>query len=498
QPSKAFENFWYFWIVYVIKEEQFNSITVRAFEKTLTLEKNSEALGKCFELIIQSIRYQPLAQEPLETLLTDLERTSRRTFQKSSNASKMDGDTFHIGTSTSGRRIPENQADPHREWAAILNNILSDQTNLEDKDLTITEYDNIYQNDQNDEDPETTWNIKDITFSPIRNVQERRNIYQNTTDNRREDTDNREEQRKPEGRNDVITQFLQGFGDLLKTHTVTPHLIKRLDPQGMRQEVDKIAEFIKGLRSEFIVTVDEAINKALALETAYSIGMELSAYSMIPNYLQGMSGGFIPVRTTLFMSKLEEQNKPNNNSNSNNKSNNRDTRTCHKCSKVKYIARDCRSGQRNNNNYNNNINNSNNNNNNNNTKTILRRKSANKFFHQSFKLVDTPLEEEIREFEKKDYEDEYIIVDKLPDDDELVDKLELLRTNKHWKGPRRCLCKTLLKEEDCSYCKVLHQDLQKYQIAVSINKAQIEASDKLMEISKGKETPIGNLTKDQQ
>ena len=616
QPSEAFENFWYFWIVFAIKGEQFNSITVRAFEKALTLEENSEALGKCFELIIQSIRYQPLAQESLETLLTDLESawnsylefdcweletsiksgtnsksnskgTSRKSSRKSSNASKMDGDTFRLGTSTSGRRVPENRADSHREWAAILNNIFSDRTfkqkyeemtsegdkrsawdtiknnqkyfsgkyapdelekphiryysmmnrqekdnplkdsnpwtNPEDKDLTITEYDNTYQNDQDDEDPGSTWNIGDTTFSPIQNMQERRNIYQNTTDNRREDTDNREEQRRPEGGNDVIAQFLQGFGDLLKAHTATPHPIahetrlvnfpefkggnqdpiewleafeqackanrvadnrildilpnylkgtaltwfskgniiywrnnmlrnrsfvhqfkdhycsifrkqqwkhqlqnlkqrngetideyvaqitelwKRLDPQGMRQEVDKIAEFIEGLRPEFIVTVqsslprtvDEAINKALALETAYSIGMELSAYSMIPNYLQGMSGGFVPARTSmamfqqtlpinlsqhkesmedmidrklaLLMSKLEEQNKPNNNNNnnSNNRSNNRDIRTCHKCNKVGHIAKDCRSGQRNSNSYNNNKNNSNSSNDNNNAK----------------------------------------------------------------------------------------------------------------------------------
>ncbi|CAG8736803.1 5701_t:CDS:1, partial [Funneliformis mosseae] len=316
QPSEAFENFWYFWIVYAIKGEQFNRITVRAFEKALTLEENSEALEKCFELIIQSIRYQPLDQEPLESLLTDLKSawnsylefdcwefetsvksgtnsknnskgTSRRTSRKSSNASKMDGDTFNVGTSTSNRRISENQVDPYREWAAILNNILSDQlfkqkyeeitpegdkrsawdtikkdpkylsekhvpsdlekphiryyrmmnkkeknnplrdsnpwTNPDDRDLTITEYDNIYQNDQDEEGLDTTWNIEDTTFSPIRNLQERRNIYQDTTDNRREDTDNREEQRGPEGGNDMITQFLQGFGDLLKAHTVAPH-----------------------------------------------------------------------------------------------------------------------------------------------------------------------------------------------------------------------------------------------------------------------------------
>jgi len=32
-------------------------------------------------------------------------------------------------------------------------------------------------------------------------------------------------------------------------------------------------------------TVEEAIDKALALETAYSIGMDLSAYSLIPGYV---------------------------------------------------------------------------------------------------------------------------------------------------------------------------------------------------------------------
>ncbi|CAG8663053.1 8690_t:CDS:2 [Funneliformis mosseae] len=144
QPSEAFENFWYFWIVYAIKGEQFNSITVRAIEKALTLEENSEALGKYFELIIQSIRYQSLAQELLESSLADLKSawhsylefdcwefetsvksgtnsknnskgTSRRTSRKSSNASKMDGDTFNVDTSTSNRRISENQAVPHRE-----------------------------------------------------------------------------------------------------------------------------------------------------------------------------------------------------------------------------------------------------------------------------------------------------------------------------------------------------------------------------------------------
>jgi hypothetical protein len=283
QPLKAFENFWYFWIVYAIKGEQFNNITVRAFEKALTLEENSEALERYFELIIQSIRYQPLAQESLETSLADLKsawtsylefdcwkietsiksgtnsksnskRTSRRTSRKSSNASKMDGETLNIGTSTPNRSTSRNQADPQKEWAAILNNTLSEHvfkqkyegmtskrdqqtawneiksdpkylsgnyvpndlekphiryynmmnkkennSSLKDpnpwnnKDLTINEYDTTYQNDQDEEDPSSTWDIRDITFSLIRNIHERRNVYRNTADDRREDAENREE-----------------------------------------------------------------------------------------------------------------------------------------------------------------------------------------------------------------------------------------------------------------------------------------------------------------
>ncbi|CAG8656906.1 13521_t:CDS:1 [Funneliformis caledonium] len=41
-------------------------------------------------------------------------------------------------------------------------------------------------------------------------------------------------------------------------------------------------------------------------------------------------------------------------------------------------------------------------------------------------------------------------------------KLELLRTDKHWKGPEKCLYKILSKEEDCLYYNVLYQNLQEY------------------------------------
>src|SRR6266496_2989908 len=61
-------------------------------------------------------------------------------------------------------------------------------------------------------------------------------------------------------------------------------LWKRIDPKRRRTELDKISEYIEGLRSEFIVpvqsampqTVKEAVNKAKTTETAYSIGADLS------------------------------------------------------------------------------------------------------------------------------------------------------------------------------------------------------------------------------
>ena len=88
---------------------------------------------------------------------------------------------------------------------------------------------------------------------------------------------------------------------------VMEELWKRIDPEGRRTELDRIHEFIEGLRSEFIVpvqssmpgTVIEAIEKARAVETAFSIGMELSAYSMIPGYLNGMGGTMLPARTNM-------------------------------------------------------------------------------------------------------------------------------------------------------------------------------------------------------
>jgi hypothetical protein len=86
-------------------------------------------------------------------------------------------------------------------------------------------------------------------------------------------------------------------------------LWKRIDPQNNRSEMDRLHEFIKGLRPEFIIPVqssmsddvEEAMSKARVLETAFSIGIELFTYSMLPGYLQNMNGGMIPARTNMAM-----------------------------------------------------------------------------------------------------------------------------------------------------------------------------------------------------
>ncbi|EXX66489.1 hypothetical protein RirG_123290 [Rhizophagus irregularis DAOM 197198w] len=43
------------------------------------------------------------------------------------------------------------------------------------------------------------------------------------------------------------------------------------------------------------------MEKAQALETAFSMGMDLSVYLMMPGYLQNMNGRMIPARTNLAM-----------------------------------------------------------------------------------------------------------------------------------------------------------------------------------------------------
>jgi hypothetical protein len=89
-------------------------------------------------------------------------------------------------------------------------------------------------------------------------------------------------------------------------------LWKRIDPQNNRSEIDRLHEFIEELRPEFIVLVqlsmpddvEEAMSKARALKTAFFMEMELSAYSMLPGYLQNINGGIIPARTNMAIFQL--------------------------------------------------------------------------------------------------------------------------------------------------------------------------------------------------
>ncbi|PKB96660.1 hypothetical protein RhiirA5_385192 [Rhizophagus irregularis] len=162
-------------------------------------------------------------------------------------------------------------------------------------------------------------------------------------------------------------------------------------------ELDKIHEFIEGLRPEFVVpvqsampqTVKEAMEKAQALETAFSMGMNLSVYSMMPEYLQNMNGGMIPARTNLAMyqpaylinyfqpesvekmvewkisegitaalSQMRTETKPTNPTpnNNNNNNQNRNNSGCYVCGRTGHITKNChqRNNQQNNNNRNNN------------------------------------------------------------------------------------------------------------------------------------------------
>src|ERR1700722_6975430 len=48
-------------------------------------------------------------------------------------------------------------------------------------------------------------------------------------------------------------------------------------------------------------TVEEVIIRAAALETAFSMGMNLSAYSLLPGYLQNMNRRMVLAKTNLAM-----------------------------------------------------------------------------------------------------------------------------------------------------------------------------------------------------
>ena len=95
-------------------------------------------------------------------------------------------------------------------------------------------------------------------------------------------------------------------GETVEEYAATlEELWKRIDPHNRRMELDRISEFIEGLRAELIIpvqsampkSINDAIDKAKAVETAYSIRMELSAYSMLSGYLNNMNGVTVPARS---------------------------------------------------------------------------------------------------------------------------------------------------------------------------------------------------------
>src|SRR5260364_254427 len=75
----------------------------------------------------------------------------------------------------------------------------------------------------------------------------------------------------------------------------------RVDPENHYPEVDKIRQFVDGLRQEFQIpvqaenpiTISQAVNKAKFIEVAYSKGSSLSAYSLLPTtYQPQFFGGY--------------------------------------------------------------------------------------------------------------------------------------------------------------------------------------------------------------
>src|SRR5688572_6972203 len=93
-------------------------------------------------------------------------------------------------------------------------------------------------------------------------------------------------------------------------------LWKHIDPGKQRTELDRISKYIEGLHPEFILPVQstmpqnvaDAINKVKATETAFSMGADLSAYSINPEYLPNLYGAAVPAQAAhvAFMSQPQE------------------------------------------------------------------------------------------------------------------------------------------------------------------------------------------------
>ena len=168
-------------------------------------------------------------------------------------------------------------------------------------------------------------------------------------------------------------------GETVEEYTAAMgELWKRIDPANRRTELDRIHEFLEGLRPEFIIpvqtfqptTVVQAIEKTGVVETAFSMEADLSAYSMLPGYLENM-GGMISARMNIALynqpsyaanyhaptesieqvveRKIKEEitaalgqlqlNSPRNNNN--NISRNNNSNRCYLCNGIGHFARDC-------------------------------------------------------------------------------------------------------------------------------------------------------------
>ncbi|CAB5196282.1 unnamed protein product [Rhizophagus irregularis] len=105
-------------------------------------------------------------------------------------------------------------------------------------------------------------------------------------------------------------------------------------------------------------TVEEAMEKAQALETAFSMGMDLSVYSMMPESVEKMVERKISEGITAALSQMRTETKPTNPTpnNNNNNNQNRNNSGCYVCGRTGHIAKNChqRNNQQNNNNRNNN------------------------------------------------------------------------------------------------------------------------------------------------
>ena len=157
-------------------------------------------------------------------------------------------------------------------------------------------------------------------------------------------------------------------------------LYQRVDPNLRYPMEDRTRQFIIGLRDEIREqveiacpnTMEEAINKARAVEAAYSKNSTLSSYSLchttqgneelsdIKAVLTQLTQGFQQLVTN------QSNNRRNYNNNNNNSNNRRETRTCNNCGRIGHLSRDCRNRNFNNHSNNNNNNRSQYNNNNNN------------------------------------------------------------------------------------------------------------------------------------